>query len=137
MLFNNGALYSTVQNLGDGEARLLITQAKDGGQTIYENCGINVPGTALNLPAVTAEDEKLLEATVSFASLVEVSFVRTAQDMRDAVAMVRRVEQRSGRNVGIVVKLETVEAVGALLSAMDGVQRKNQSLLPSLHEWKR
>ena len=237
VLFNNGALYSTVQNLGDGEARLLITQAKDGGQTIYENCGINVPGTALNLPAVTAEDEKLLEATVSFASLVEVSFVRTAQDMRDAVAMVRRVEQRSGRNVGIVVKLETlesmqnlpdillelmkhervgvmvargdmaaelgimhmveapryvvnlcqaaqlpviigsniletltdagqptraevtdaawaqqaecvmlnhgkhmvetVEAVGALLSAMDGVQRKNQSLLPSLHEWKR
>jgi pyruvate kinase len=33
--------------------------------------------------------------------------------------------------------VETVEAVGALLSAMDGVQRKNQSLLPSLHEWKR
>lgn len=111
VLFNDGALYSTVEKLGPGEALLRITQAKDGGQTIYENCGINLPGTQLNLSAVTEEDEQVLLATADFASIVEVSFVRTVQDVQDALAMVRRVEEHSGRPLGIVLKLETLEAM--------------------------
>ena len=111
VLFNDGALYSTVQELGQGEALLRITQAKDGGQTIYENCGINLPDTQLNLPAVTEEDEQVLLATADFASIVEVSFVRTVQDVQDALAMVCRVEEHSGRALGIVLKLETLEAM--------------------------
>lgn len=32
--------------------------------------------------------------------------------------------------------VETVQALSSLLSTMDEVQRKNQSLLPPLHDWK-
>jgi len=53
----------------------------------------------------------VLLATADFASIVEVSFVRTVQDVQDALAMVRRVEEHSGRPLGIVLKLETLEAM--------------------------
>ncbi len=105
--------------LNDGLIELRVTRVvgRDiacrviNGGKLGEHQGINLPGLALRISALTAKDRADLafglEHGVDFVAL---SFVRRAQDVLD----LRRLLERKGRAVPIVAKLEKPEAIDHL-----------------------
>jgi pyruvate kinase len=115
--------------LGDGliELRVLSTTSNSvvceviNGGDLGEHKGINLPGVRLKIPALTAKDrEDLAFALRHGVNYVAVSFVRRAEDVRQAKAAIARAR----RDVPVIAKLEKPEAIenlDAILEAADGV----------------
>jgi len=78
------------------------------GGLLGEHKGINLPGTIVSVPSLTAKDEEDLEFGLKQGvDMVAASFIRTADDVR---AVKRRV-QDSKSNAWIVAKLEKPQAI--------------------------
>src|SRR5271166_5845221 len=115
--------------LRDGliELRVRTVRGKDvvcdilNGGTLGEHQGINLPGTALSIPALTEKDRKDLEFGLKHGvDAVALSFVRSAAD----VNMVRQIVASHGCNTPLIAKLEKPQAIDHLeeiLEACDGV----------------
>jgi pyruvate kinase len=115
--------------LSDGliELRVRGVRGKDvlcdviNGGALGEHKGINLPGIALSIPALTPKDRKDLEFGLSHGvDAVALSFVRSAAD----VNMVKQIIASRNSDVPIVAKLEKPQAIDHLeeiLEAADGV----------------
>jgi pyruvate kinase len=115
--------------LSDGliELRVRGTRGKDvlcdviNGGMLGEQKGINLPGVALSIPALTEKDRKDLEFGLGHGvDAVALSFVRTASD----VTTVKRIIASHGSDVPVIAKLEKPQAIDHLeeiLEAADGV----------------
>jgi pyruvate kinase len=115
--------------LRDGliELRVRTVRGKDvvcdvlNGGTLGEHQGINLPGTALSIPALTEKDSKDLEFGLKHGvDAVALSFVRSAAD----VNMVRQIVSNHGSDTPLIAKLEKPQAIDHLeeiLEAADGV----------------
>jgi len=115
--------------LSDGriELRVIKVRGEDvecevlNGGILGENKGINLPGVALSIPALTAKDEIDLEFGLRYAvDAVALSFVRSAAD----VTNVKQLIQRLGGSLPVIAKLEKPQALEQLeeiLEAADGV----------------
>jgi pyruvate kinase len=117
VLFDDGLLEAVVEGV-DGDdirARMLV------GGPLGSRKGLNLPGTRLPIPAVTAKDHAdLLFCIEQGIDLVALSFVRDASDVVD---LKRRIGQ-CGANVPVIAKIEKPEAVERLeeiLDVADGV----------------
>jgi pyruvate kinase len=91
------------------------------GGTLGEHKGINLPGIALSIPALTKKDRKDLEFGLAHGvDAVAISFVRTAAD----VSMVKQIIAKHSSDVPVIAKLEKPQAIDHLeeiLEAADGV----------------
>ncbi len=91
------------------------------GGTLGEHKGINLPGIALSIPALTKKDRKDLEfGLIHGVDAVAISFVRTAAD----VSMVKQIIAKHNSDVPVIAKLEKPQAIDHLeeiLEAADGV----------------
>jgi pyruvate kinase len=115
--------------LRDGliELRVRTVRGKDvicdvlNGGMLGEHQGINLPGTALSIPAMTEKDRKDLEFGLKHGvDAVALSFVRSAAD----VNMVREIVTAQGSDTPLIAKLEKPQAIDHLeeiLEACDGV----------------
>jgi pyruvate kinase len=115
--------------LSDGliELRVRGIRGKDvvcdvlNGGILGEHKGINLPGIALSIPALTGKDKKDLEFGLSHGvDAVAISFVRTGAD----VNMVKQIIAAHHSDVPVIAKLEKPQAVDHLeeiLEAADGV----------------
>jgi pyruvate kinase len=115
--------------LRDGliELRVRTMRGKDvvcdvlNGGMLGEHQGINLPGTALSIPAMTEKDRKDLEFGLKHGvDAVALSFVRSAAD----VNMVRQIVVGHGSDTPLIAKLEKPQAIDHLeeiLEAVDGV----------------
>src|SRR5713226_1621477 len=115
--------------LRDGliELRVRTVRGKDvvcdvlNGGMLGEHQGINLPGTALSIPALTEKDRKDLEFGLKHGvDAVALSFVRSAAD----VNMVRQIVTGQGSDTPLIAKLEKPQAIDHLeeiLEAADGV----------------
>ena len=115
--------------LRDGliELRVRTVRGKDvvcdilNGGMLGEHQGINLPGTALSIPALTEKDRKDLEFGLKHGvDAVALSFVRSAAD----VNMVRGIVAGHGSDTPLIAKLEKPQAIDHLeeiLEACDGV----------------
>ena len=109
------------------ELRVRAVRGKDvvcdvlNGGTLGEHQGINLPGTALSIPAMTEKDRKDLEFGLKHGvDAVALSFVRSAAD----VNMVRQIVAGHGSDTPLIAKLEKPQAIDHLeeiLEACDGV----------------
>src|SRR6187431_1588522 len=78
---------------------------------VSNNKGINLPGVAVNVPALSAKDEADLRWGLELgADLIALSFVRTAAD----IDRVREIMAEVGRRVPVIAKIEKPQAVDAL-----------------------
>jgi pyruvate kinase len=115
--------------LADGLIELRVVRVRgqevecevvNGGQ-LGEHKGINLPGIALSIPALTEKDREDLEFGLEHGvDMVAVSFVRSASD----VLSVKKIIADHGSDVPIISKLEKPQAVEHLeeiLEATDGV----------------
>jgi pyruvate kinase len=115
--------------LDDGNLELRVQRSSgtrvecevvDGGP-LRSNKGINLPGVALSIPALTEKDRRDLafgvEHGVDFLAL---SFVRQAQDLEQA----RELVSSLGAHTSLIAKIEKPQALDnleAILAAADGV----------------
>ena len=117
LLFDDGALEAVVVSTTDTD---MVCQAIVGGQ-LGNHKGINLPGTTLDIPAVTDKDISDLRAGLRLGvDWIAMSFVRDARD----VDMVRAVMREEGVARPVIAKIEKYEAIDHLdeiLTAFDGV----------------
>ena len=91
------------------------------GGVVSDHKGINLPGAAVNVPALSEKDiEDLRFALRMGCDLVALSFVRDATDVAD----VHKIMDEEGRRVPVIAKVEKPQAVENMedvVMAFDGV----------------
>jgi pyruvate kinase len=119
--------------LSDGliELRVRSVRGKDvlcdviNGGLLGEHKGINLPGVALTIPALTEKDRKDLEFGLHHGvDAVALSFVRSAADVRMVKQIIAAHRTRQDGDVPVIAKLEKPQAIDHLeeiLEAADGV----------------
>ncbi len=88
---------------------------------VSNNKGINLPGVAVNVPALSEKDEADLRWGLKLgADLIALSFVRNAAD----IERVHEIMAEAGRKVPVVAKIEkpqAVEALEGIIEAFDAI----------------
>jgi pyruvate kinase len=117
ILLRDGLIELRVKAVRGGD---VVCDVLNGGM-LGEHQGINLPGTALSIPALTEKDLKDLEFGLKQGvDAVALSFVRTAAD----VNMVREIVLSKGHDIPLIAKLEKPQAIDHLeeiLEAVDGI----------------
>jgi pyruvate kinase len=93
----------------------VVTEVVVGGP-VSNNKGINLPGVAVSVPAMSNKDtEDLRWALRNGVDMVALSFVRSAKD----VEIVHQVMEEEGRRVPVIAKIEKPQAVDNLDEIVD------------------
>ncbi|MFE0452593.1 pyruvate kinase [Streptomyces sp. NPDC058914] len=113
----------------DGKVTLEVTQV-DGprvhtqvveGGIISDHKGLNLPGVAVSVPALSKKDEDDLRwALRTGFDIIALSFVRTGRDIID----VHRIMDEEGRRLPVIAKIEkpqAVENIDDIMAAFDGL----------------
>lgn len=120
MLFADGALSGTVTAKRPGEPGE-VDVLMDVGGSLSSNKGINLPGVAMQVPALTDKDIADLEVGLDVGvDYVALSFVRSATDV---ITLRQHLDARS-QDVPIIAKIEkpqAVEALEGILEVAEGV----------------
>ncbi|MDJ0344489.1 pyruvate kinase [Streptomyces sp. H10-C2] len=113
----------------DGRVTLEVTDV-DGprvhtivieGGMVSDNKGLNLPGVAVSVPALSEKDIADLRWALRIgADIIALSFVRSADDVVD----VHRIMKEEGRRVPVIAKIEkpqAVENLAEIVDAFDGI----------------
>lgn len=115
--------------IDDGKVALRATEVTaDTVVTVVEvpgyvsnNKGINLPGVAVNVPALSEKDEDDLRWAIAIgADMIALSFVRNASD----IIRVHEIMDEEGKRLPVIAKIEKPQAVDALeeiIDAFDGI----------------
>lgn len=115
--------------IDDGKVKLEVTEVTDTdvvttvvvGGPVSNNKGINLPGAAVSVPALSEKDTDDLRWALKLGTdFIALSFVRSARDYED----VARVMAEEGRTVPVIAKVEKPQAVDNLeeiVNAFDGI----------------
>ena len=107
ILINDGAIELRALEVTDTD---VVTEVVIGGK-VSDHKGINLPGVAVSVPALTEKDaEDLVWALDHNVDMVALSFVRSARDVED----VHRIMDEHGRRIPVIAKIEKPQAVAAL-----------------------
>ena len=102
------------------DGQKVVTEVEIGGPC-SNNKGINLPGVAVNVPALSEKDEGDLRWALNLgADMIALSFVRNAKD----IVRVHEIMAEEGKFIPVIAKIEKPQAVAALeeiIDAFDGV----------------
>jgi pyruvate kinase len=113
----------------DGKIRLEVIEVKGNnvvtkvieGGTISNSKGLNLPGVAVNVPAMSDKDkEDLIWALNNDCDLIALSFVRSSKD----IEQVHKIMDEVGKRLPVIAKIEKPQAVENLqdiLQAFDAI----------------
>lgn len=108
----------------DGKIRLEVIEVKGNnvvtkvieGGTISNSKGLNLPGVAVNVPAMSDKDEEdLIWALKNDCDWIALSFVRNSKDIAD----VRKIMDKVGKRLPVVAKIEKPQAVENLKEILE------------------
>ncbi len=110
--------------IDDGKVTVEVTEVKGNDVTtkviepgaVSNNKGINLPGVAVSVPALSEKDmDDLRWGLRAGADFIALSFVRNADDIKD----VHRIMDEEGIRVPVIAKIEKPQAVDNLVSIVD------------------
>jgi pyruvate kinase len=117
ILIDDGKVGLSCVSVSGTEVRCLVTE----GGMVSDHKGLNLPGVAVSVPALSEKDiEDLRWALRLRADMVALSFVRSAEDVKD----VHRIMDEEGVRLPVLAKIEKPQAVENLLEiilAFDGI----------------
>ena len=131
VLIDDGRLALEVEQVQGAD---VVTRVIQGGR-VSDNKGINLPGTVVSVPALSAKDgDDLRWALRIGVDIIALSFVRSPDDMRDVHAIM----DEEGVRLPVIAKLEkpqAVENLDAVIDAFDGVMVARGDLGVELDLW--
>lgn len=106
ILLDDGKLiFEVIETNGTSEVRAKVIQ----GGPLKSKKGVNLPNTAVSLPALTAKDKKdALFAIKQKVDWIALSFVRTPKDLQELQDLV---SENSDHKIPIIAKIEKPEAI--------------------------
>ena len=104
---DDGKIGGVIQSVENDQIFIQISHARESGDKLRADKGINLPDSTLRLLPLTQKDIEDLPFIVANADLVGLSFVRDATDIYKLEAELARL---GGGHVGIVLKIETRRA---------------------------
>jgi len=114
ILLDDGLLELSITDVRDEE---VVAEVVEGGP-LRSRKGVNLPNISTSTPSLTDKDRADLEFGLEMdVDLVALSFVRQRSDVDK---LNRRIEA-SGKNVGVVAKIEKPEAVRNMSDILDAV----------------
>jgi pyruvate kinase len=117
ILINDGNVELKVLDVEGPRVRTIVIE----GGVVSDHKGINLPGAAVNVPALSEKDvDDLRFALRMGCDMVALSFVRDADDVHD----VHKIMDEVGRRVPVIAKVEKPQAVANMedvVMAFDGV----------------
>ena len=112
ILINDGAIVLRALEVTDVD---VVTEVIVGG-IVSDHKGINLPGVAVSVPALSAKDERDLRFALRHeVDMVALSFVRSPED----IVPVHRVMEEEGRRVPVIAKIEKPQAIENLDALID------------------
>ncbi|MFT3953263.1 MAG: pyruvate kinase [Piscinibacter sp.] len=102
--FDDGRIGGVIRRVSARGVDVEIGEVADDGQDLAADKGINLPDSALDLPALTAKDLADLDVVARHADIVGLSFAQTAQDLQ---TLRRELDARGGAQLGVMLKIET------------------------------
>jgi len=112
VLVDDGRIQLRVTGTTDTDVQCLVVT----GGMVSDHKGINLPGAALSVAALTAKDENdLLWGLANGVDMVALSFVRSARD----IDPVHAVMDGAGRRVPVIAKIEKPQALDQLDAIVD------------------
>jgi len=109
--FDDGKIGGVIRKVGADQVHVEITQARPKGGNLRSDKGINLPDSALALPALTQKDLADLPFVAKYADIVGLSFVRRPEDIATLSA---RLQELGAADKGVVLKIESRQAFEAL-----------------------
>lgn len=102
--FDDGKIGGMVERVGPDRVTVKITRARARGGKLLSDKGINLPDSALRLPALTKDDVADLEFVVKHADIVSLSFANSASDVE---LLHQHLKRLGGEKLGVILKIET------------------------------
>ncbi|MCU7822783.1 pyruvate kinase [Kitasatospora sp. DSM 101779] len=107
ILINDGVIALEVVSVDGPRVKTVVVE----GGVLSNNKGINLPGAAVNVPALSEKDKEDLRFALQLGvDMVALSFVRNAADIHD----VHKVMDEVGIRVPVIAKIEKPQAVEAM-----------------------
>lgn len=111
VLLDDGRIAGVITAVDDDQVQVKITRARENGDSLGANKGINLPDSTLKLPALTPKDMSDLPAVARLADMVGYSAVRRPEDvdvLRGELAKLK------AEHLGVVLKIENKQAFDQL-----------------------
>jgi pyruvate kinase len=117
ILVDDGKVCLEVTSVDGPHVRTTVVE----GGMVSDHKGLNLPGVAVSVPALSAKDEADLRwALRTGFDVIALSFVRSGHDIED----VHRIMAEEGRRLPVIAKVEKPQAVDAIddiVAAFDGI----------------
>jgi pyruvate kinase len=102
--FDDGKIGGVVKRRERDRLHVRIVRAPGRGARLASEKGINLPDTVLRLPALTEKDKADLTFAAAHADMIALSFVNSADDVRELRLLLQTL---GDRQPAIVLKIET------------------------------
>jgi pyruvate kinase len=106
---DDGKFTGRVERVAPEGLVVRILRTRPGGAKLKADKGVNFPGTALPIAALSDDDRAALDVAAEIADVVGYSFVQEASDM-DALAEELAARGAGLRPIGVIAKIETERA---------------------------
>ncbi|WP_240139080.1 pyruvate kinase [Streptomyces sp. MUM 178J] len=117
ILVDDGKVALDVVEVDGPRVRTVVVE----GGMVSDHKGLNLPGVAVSVPALSDKDvEDLRWALRTGVDVVALSFVRSGRDVED----VHRIMAEEGRRLPVIAKVEkpqAVEDIDGIVAAFDGI----------------
>jgi pyruvate kinase len=104
ILFDDGRIQGVIRKVLEDRIEVEVTQAVGGSAKLRAEKGINLPDSALALPALGEHDLAALRFMAKRADMVAMSFVQRPEDI---AALIDALAANDAARLGIVLKIET------------------------------
>jgi pyruvate kinase len=102
--FDDGRIGGIIRQVAADRLEVEITHAREAGEKLADDKGINLPDSQLELPALTEKDIEDLAIIAKEADMVGLSFAQRASDVE---ALRGHLQTLGAEHLGIVLKIET------------------------------
>lgn len=104
ILIDDGRIGGVIRSVSKNKMVVEITQAREGGEKLLANKGINLPDSRLEFDGLTTQDIEHLEFVVQYADMAGLSFVRNPADIE---LLQKHLKRLDAGKLGIILKIET------------------------------
>ena len=101
---DDGKIGGLIESIDPDRAMVKVSHAREQGEKLRGDKGINLPDSTLRLPALAAKDIEDLKFVVRHSDLVSLSFANCASDVEQLQEHLKRL---GGEKLGVILKVET------------------------------